>query len=93
MDERRHTRGLTWGRSRRYWSTRTPRWPTCSRTRPADPDRAAALVARVRPGQRVQPDGEEPWELADAVFPPVGTVCALSVPGLEPVDTGPVTES
>ena len=24
-----------------------------------------------------------PWELADALYPPEGTVCALSVPGLD----------
>lgn len=48
-----------------------------------DADRAAALVARVRPGQGVDKDDEESWELADALYPPEGTVCALSVPGLD----------
>jgi hypothetical protein len=49
----------------------------------SDVDRAAALVARVRPGQSVDRGDEEPWELADALYPPEGTVCALSVPGLD----------
>lgn len=48
-----------------------------------DVDRAAALAARVRPARETSWDGEEPWELADAVHPPEGTVCALSVPGLD----------
>ncbi|MGY1582059.1 DUF6928 family protein [Streptomyces sp. MN13] len=49
----------------------------------SDHDYAAALVARVRPGQCIEEDGEELWELAEAVYPPKGTVCALSVPGLD----------
>jgi hypothetical protein len=48
-----------------------------------DYDRAAALVSRVRPGHRIDADGEEPWELADAIYPPEGTVCALAAPGLD----------
>lgn len=48
-----------------------------------DLDRAVALMARVRPGHRVTTDGEEPWALADALYPPEGTACALSVPGLD----------
>lgn len=46
-------------------------------------ERAAALVARVRPGHRIDTDNEEPWELLDALYPPEGTVCALSIPGLD----------
>ncbi|MFF3639341.1 DUF6928 family protein [Streptomyces sp. NPDC002250] len=46
-------------------------------------DGAMALVARVRPGHRVDADGEEAWELADALYPPEGTVCALSASGLD----------
>jgi hypothetical protein len=49
----------------------------------SDHERVAALVARVRPGQNIERDGEEPWALAEAVYPPEGTVCALSVPGLD----------
>ncbi|MFD7812067.1 DUF6928 family protein [Streptomyces sp. NPDC059785] len=49
----------------------------------ADRERTAALVGRTRPGRRCEEDGEEPWFLADAVHPPEGTVCALSVPGLD----------
>ncbi|MFG2358741.1 DUF6928 family protein [Streptomyces sp. NPDC048521] len=40
------------------------------------------MVARVRPGQNIERDGEEPWASAEAVYPPEETVCALSVPGL-----------
>ncbi|MFF4341312.1 DUF6928 family protein [Kitasatospora sp. NPDC001540] len=46
-------------------------------------DGAAALVARVRPGHRIDADNEEAWELADALYPPEGTICALSAPGLD----------
>ncbi|MEV6995704.1 hypothetical protein AB0N87_42395 [Streptomyces sp. NPDC093228] len=46
-------------------------------------DRTAALVARVRPGHRIDADDEETWELADALYPPEGTVCALSASGLD----------
>ncbi|MFE1289318.1 DUF6928 family protein [Streptomyces sp. NPDC058751] len=49
----------------------------------SEPDQDAALVAWVRPGHRIDADNEEPWELADALYPPEGTVCALSVPGLD----------
>ncbi|CAL9345941.1 DUF6928 family protein [Streptomyces griseomycini] len=45
--------------------------------------RAAALVARVRPRHRIDTDTEEAWELADALYPPEGTVCALSASGLD----------
>ncbi|MBO4258247.1 hypothetical protein GRC12_30885 [Streptomyces griseorubiginosus] len=45
-------------------------------------DLASALVARVRPGQCITTD-EEAWELVDALYPPEGTVCALSAPGLD----------
>jgi hypothetical protein len=45
--------------------------------------RAAELVARVRPGHGVEPDGVERWDLGSALCPPEGTVCALSVPGLD----------
>jgi hypothetical protein len=48
-----------------------------------DYNRAAVLAARVRSGQSMDADGEEPWELADALYPPEGTICALSAPGLD----------
>ncbi len=50
-----------------------------------DPARAAALIRRLLPGYDIGPDGEEPWELADAVYPTDGTTCVLSVPGLDVV--------
>jgi hypothetical protein len=50
---------------------------------PADRDRAAALLAHYQPGLHLMEDGEDPRELADALYPPKGTVCALSVPGLD----------
>ncbi|MCH5677255.1 hypothetical protein MKW14_36715 [Streptomyces sp. CME 23] len=46
-------------------------------------DRATALVARLHPGHRITTDNEEAWELVDALYPPEGTVCALSAPGLD----------
>jgi hypothetical protein len=58
--------------------------PDLLRDAPAiDSDRAAALVARVRPGQNVDTAPRHPWALADALYPPEGTVCALSAPGLD----------
>ncbi|MFJ6120309.1 DUF6928 family protein [Streptomyces sp. NPDC092129] len=39
--------------------------------------------ARVRPDHCINADTEEPWELADALYPPEGTACALSAPGLD----------
>ncbi|TVT51465.1 hypothetical protein FNH05_14810 [Amycolatopsis rhizosphaerae] len=50
---------------------------------PGEIDRAAALAGRVRPGHDVERDAEAPWMLAEALCPPEGTVCALSVPGLD----------
>ncbi|MFF0387589.1 DUF6928 family protein [Kitasatospora sp. NPDC004615] len=48
-----------------------------------DLDQAAALLARIRPGHRLDAGNDEPWALAEALYPPEGTVCALSVPGLD----------
>lgn len=48
-----------------------------------DVDRAAALAARVRPAQSISRDDDDPWELADAIYPPQRIVCALSVQGLD----------
>ncbi|WP_203898897.1 DUF6928 family protein [Virgisporangium aliadipatigenens] len=56
--------------------------PVLARTTSTDAGAAAALVRRLWPGHDVEPDGEEPWELADAIYPPPGTTCALAVPGL-----------
>jgi hypothetical protein len=48
----------------------------------ADVQRSAELVGRLRPGSAVT---VEPGlsSLADAVYPPKGTVCALSAPGVD----------
>ncbi|MEV4138880.1 hypothetical protein AB0J72_42790 [Dactylosporangium sp. NPDC049742] len=52
--------------------------------RTADPDAAAALVRRLWPDLSIEPGpDEEPWTLAEAMYPPEGTVCALAVPGLD----------
>ncbi|MFF0292139.1 DUF6928 family protein [Kitasatospora sp. NPDC004614] len=48
-----------------------------------DLDQAATLLARIRPGHRLDAGNDEPWALAEALYPPEGTVCALSVPGLD----------
>lgn len=47
------------------------------------PDRTAALVSRLRPGQRVTADDSPPWALAESTYPPDGTVHALSAPGVD----------
>jgi hypothetical protein len=50
---------------------------------PAGAEQAAALARRLWPGHDIEPDGEEPWELAEALYPPEGTACALSAPGVD----------
>jgi hypothetical protein len=49
----------------------------------ADEAGAAELLGLLWPPARIQPDGEEPWELGDAVFPPQGRACALSTPAVD----------
>jgi len=49
----------------------------------ADEASAAALLGLLWPPARIRPDGEEPWELGDAVFPPQGRACALSTPEVD----------
>jgi hypothetical protein len=49
----------------------------------ADEAGAAELLGLLWPPARIHPDGEEPWELGDAVFPPQGRACALSTPEVD----------
>lgn len=49
----------------------------------ADEAGAAELLGLLWPPARIRPDGEEPWELGDAVFPPPGRACALSTPEVD----------
>ncbi|WP_206074554.1 DUF6928 family protein [Antribacter gilvus] len=49
----------------------------------ADEESAAELLTLLHPSHQIRPDGEEPWELADAVFPPEGRACALSAPTVD----------
>lgn len=49
----------------------------------ADAAGAAELLGLLWPPARIRPDGEEPWELGDAVFPPQGRACALSTPEVD----------
>jgi len=49
----------------------------------ADEAVAAELLGLLWPPARIRPDGEEPWELGDAVFPPQGRACALSTPEVD----------
>ena len=42
----------------------------------AGAQQAEALLRLLWPGHDVESDGEEPWVLAEAVFPPMGTVRA-----------------
>lgn len=49
----------------------------------ADEASAAELLGLLWPPARIRPDGEEPWDLGDAVFPPEGRACALSTPEVD----------
>ncbi|WP_369371362.1 hypothetical protein AB1046_21715 [Promicromonospora sp. Populi] len=49
----------------------------------ADEAGAAELLGLLWPPARIRPDGEEPWDLGDAVFPPEGRACALSTPEVD----------
>lgn len=49
----------------------------------ADAEGASALVSLLYPPHRVRPDGDDPWELAEAVYPPEGHTCALSTPDVD----------
>ncbi|GAB3839131.1 DUF6928 family protein [Dactylosporangium cerinum] len=56
--------------------------PVLRGTTSTDAGEAAALLRRLWPERDVEPDGEEPWALFEAVYPPEDTTCALAVPGL-----------
>lgn len=49
----------------------------------ADEAGAAELLGLLWPPAKIHPDGEEPWDLGDAVFPPAGRACALSTPEVD----------
>lgn len=49
----------------------------------ADEAGAADLLGLLWPPARIRPDGEEPWDLGDALFPPQGRACALSTPEVD----------
>ncbi|MFI9487451.1 DUF6928 family protein [Promicromonospora sp. NPDC052451] len=49
----------------------------------ADEAGAAELLGLLWPPARIRPDGEEPWDLGDALFPPQGRACALSTPEVD----------
>ncbi|HEV6954371.1 MAG TPA: hypothetical protein VKY86_14120 [Promicromonospora sp.] len=49
----------------------------------ADEAGAADLLGLLWPPARIRPDGEEPWELGDAMFPPQSRACALSTPEVD----------
>ncbi len=57
--------------------------PALQRTTSTDAGEAAAAVRRLWPEYDVRAvDDEEPWALAEGIYPPEGTTCALAVPGL-----------